>query len=159
SFYAALEAWPHPIARDYLRLILFSGLRRSEAAALRWDEIDFAARTIRLPAQRTKSRTALHLPLTSYVRDLLGARRSIGNADGWVFPASHSVSGHITNELETLKTVGKTCDIDISIHDLRRTYITVAESCDISPLALKALVNHSLGNGITENYVRITVDR
>jgi len=29
---------------------------------------------------------------------------------------------------------------------LRRTFIMLAESTDISPLALKALVNHALGN-------------
>jgi hypothetical protein len=42
---------------------------------------------------------------------------------------------------------------------LRRTFITVAESTDISPLALKALVNHSLGNDETSGYVQMTVER
>ena len=40
-----------------------------------------------------------------------------------------------------------------------RTYITVAESCDISPLALKALVNHSMGRDVTAGYVQISVER
>ena len=44
-------------------------------------------------------------------------------------------------------------------HDLRRTFITVAESSDISPIALKALVNHSLGKDVTSGYVVMTVDR
>ncbi len=46
------------------------------------------------------------------------------------------------------------------MHDLRRTFSTVAESSDISAIALKALVNHSLGRkDVTTNYVQITVDR
>jgi integrase len=49
--------------------------------------------------------------------------------------------------------------IRVSAHDLRRTYLTIAESADISPLALKALVNHSLGGGITERYVQIKTER
>ena len=44
-------------------------------------------------------------------------------------------------------------------HDLRRTYVTVAENTDISALALKALVNHSLGDDVTAGYVQMTVDR
>jgi len=42
---------------------------------------------------------------------------------------------------------------------LRRTFVTIAEGSDISPLALKALVNHALGNDVTSGYVRLTVDR
>ena len=49
--------------------------------------------------------------------------------------------------------------IVVSCHDLRRSFITVAESTDISPLALKALVNHAVGGDVTSNYVRLTVER
>ena len=35
----------------------------------------------------------------------------------------------------------------------------MAESSDISPLALKALVNHSLGDDVTSGYIQMTVDR
>jgi len=43
-------------------------------------------------------------------------------------------------------TFAKGTGITVSVHDLRRTFIMLAESTDISPLALKALVNHALGN-------------
>jgi hypothetical protein len=43
--------------------------------------------------------------------------------------------------------------------DLRRTFITVAESADISPIALKCLVNHAIGGDITLGYLQITVER
>ena len=51
------------------------------------------------------------------------------------------------------------CGIEISAHDLRRTFITIAESADISPLALKALVNHALGSDVTSGYVQMTTER
>jgi integrase len=38
-FFAAVSRLPNPTARDYLLLLLFTGLRRSEAACLRWDDI------------------------------------------------------------------------------------------------------------------------
>ena len=45
---------PNPVARDYILLMLLTGLRRREAASLRWDDVDFASGVIRLPAARTK---------------------------------------------------------------------------------------------------------
>ncbi len=158
GFYAAVEALPNPIARDYLKLLLFTGLRRNEGAGLRWSEVDFSERVIRLPGARTKSGAALDLPLTGFVRDILVARRSLGNTGAFVFMGRGSV-GHFTSGLEAVKVAARAAGIELTVHDLRRTFVTTAEACDISPMALKALVNHSLGNGITENYVRMNVER
>jgi integrase len=55
--------------------------------------------------------------------------------------------------------VAAATNIRVSVHDLRRTYITVAESTDMSVLALKALVNHSLGKDVTVGYIQMTAER
>lgn len=158
KFYAAVEALPNTIARDYLKLLLFTGLRRTEAATLRWGDIDFAQRVIRLPASRTKAGRKLDLPMTDVVRDMLVARRSLGKDGDFVFP-SDSKNGHIAEPKFPLTEVAIACGVRVSAHDLRRTFITIAESADISPLALKALVNHSLGNDVTAGYVQMTAER
>ena len=49
--------------------------------------------------------------------------------------------------------------MQVSPHDLRRSFITVAELLDLSETALKALVNHSLGNDVTSNYVQLSIER
>ena len=59
----------------------------------------------------------------------------------------------------TFKQIAEASGINVSAHDLRRTFITVAESCDISPLALKALVNHGTGGDVTAGYVVMVTDR
>jgi hypothetical protein len=41
----------------------------------------------------------------------------------------------------------------VTRQDLQRIFVTVAESCGIPLLALKGLVNHSLGTDVTEGYV------
>ena len=88
AFYAAVDSLTNRTAADYLKLLLFTGLRRQEAAALRWQEIDFATRVIRLPPSRTKANRRLDLPMSSFVRDLLVARRALGREEGgWVFGA------------------------------------------------------------------------
>ena len=155
KFYAAVCALPNPVARDYLLLVLFTGLRLSEARSLRWDDIDLKGRVIRVPAARTKAGRKLDLPMSDFVRDLLVARRAIGNA-GFVFPGP---AGHLVDIHYPLALVAAATGIQVSTHDLRRTFITVAESADISPLALKALVNHSMGSDVTAGYVQISVER
>jgi integrase len=158
-FYKAVDALPNRTHRDYLLLLLFTGLRRGEAAALRWDEeIDFPERIIRLPARRTKSGRKLDLPMTDFVRDLLITRRALGRDGPFVFPAD-SRSGHLAEPKFPLALVAETTGIAVSAHDLRRTFVTVAEGTDISPLALKALVNHALGGDVTAGYVQMTIDR
>jgi integrase len=152
-FYAAVDALPNRTAADYLKLLLFTGLRRREAAGLRWEEIDFATRVIRLPATRTKAGRKLDLPMSDYVRDLLVARRALGNDDGWVFGAD-SRSGHIEEPKFALALIAKATGIAISAHDLRRTFITVATNAGIYGMTRKALVNHAVGKGdVTDNYV------
>jgi integrase len=86
-------------------------MRGGEAAALRWEEVDFGLRVIRLPAKRTKAGRKLELPMTDIVRDRLVARQSIGrDASGFVFPAN-SRSGHIEEPRFALRLVKEATNI------------------------------------------------
>jgi integrase len=156
-FYKAVTELPNPTHRDFLLLLLFTGMRNSEAASLRWDDVDFKGKVIRVPAIRTKTGTKLDLPMSDFVHSLLVIRRAMGREE-FIF-AADSESGYLHNIRYSRDIIAKATGIDVSAHDLRRTFLTVAESCDISPLALKALVNHSVGRGVTEGYIQMTVER
>jgi integrase len=152
EFYAAIMGLENAVARDYLRVLLFSGLRRREAAGLIWADVDFAAGVIRIPASATKADRALNVPMTDVLRDIFVARRTIG-LTRHVFPAN-SRSGHLEEPKGFLDQIAAQTGIVVSCHDLRRVFATCAESSDISPLALKGLLNHSLGdNDVTAGYV------
>lgn len=157
KFYQAICALPNAVASDYLKLLLFTGMRRTEAATLRWDDIDLVEGVIRLPAKSTKSKRKLDLPMSDFVRDLLIARRTLGDA-GFVFPGP-ARSGHIGDPVFPLRAVAKSSGVTVCAHDLRRTFLTVAEACDIPHLAMKAMVNHSMGNDVTAGYVQMSVER
>ncbi len=158
KFYAAVMDLPSAIARDYLLLLLFTGFRRTEAASLRWDDLDFTDRTIRVPGKRTKSGQKLDLPMTDLVHDLLVRRGAVGR-EQYVFP-SDSKAGYIAEPRFPLQQVAVTTGIQIAPHDLRRTFIDVAEGTpNISAYALKALVNHALGNDVTAGYMAMTAER
>ena len=157
SLFAAIQELP-PMLKDVILLLPFTGMRRREGAGLRWSEVDFARCIISLPAARIKTRKPLDIPMSDFVHDLLVARRQLG--DGlFVFP-SYGKSGHLEHVGAAVKVLRERTGIEFSVHDLRRTYATIGESCDISWFALKGLLNHSVSSSdVTGTYVRLTVER
>lgn len=158
KFYDAVGTLDNKVAADYLRLVLFTGLRRGEAASLQWSYVDFDQRVLRLPASITKGKRDFHLPMSDYVHGLLKTRREAAGNAKWIFPAN-SKSGHIEELKFHLKQVADVCGVQVSPHDLRRSFLTVAESVDLSQMSLKALANHSMNDDVTSNYVQISIDR
>jgi integrase len=144
-----------PLGRDYLTVALFTGMRRREVAALRWSEIDFGQRLIRLPAHRAKSGRPIDLPMSDVVHSILVARRALG--DGvFVFPAAYGRNGYIQTARAWTDAVTAKTGIEFTLHDLRRTFASTAEACDLPWTVLKALLNHSLPKGTTESYIKMT---
>lgn len=156
AWWKAVHAEENDTCRDYLLLVLLTGLRRNEAAGLRWQDIDFNDRTLTIP--ETKNGEALTLPLSDYLFDLLYERaRRYGNYE-FVFPGSGQ-SGHLQEPKKAVKRVKERSGVNFTIHDLRRTFITIAESLDISMYALKRLINHKITNDITGGYIVVDVER
>lgn len=60
---------------EYLLFLLFTGLRRQEAAILKWSDIDLNDWFLTLTD--TKNREPLTLPLTEFIFDLLRSRKAI----------------------------------------------------------------------------------
>jgi integrase len=150
AFYAELRQLPHPVQRDYLTFLMFTGMRRTEAARLKWTDVDLVKRMIHVPAENTKTNSAFDLPMSDVVHDLLVARRALGNS-GHVFPGK-SEGRYIIGTTAPLRAVAKATGVQVSAHDLRRTYATVAEDADVSWLAMKALLNHSIKGDVTAKH-------
>jgi integrase len=143
------------LVSDYLLLLLFTGLRRNEAATLRFDNIDFMDRTLTIPD--TKNGEPLTLPLSDFLVELL-ERRAKETKGGFVFPGSGK-HGHLIEPKRHVQRVIKQSGVPFMLHDLRRTFITVAESLDLSYYAIKRLVNHKISGDVTAGYVVADVGR
>jgi integrase len=144
------------IGRDYLLLVLLTGLRRREAAALKWIDVDLdKART--LTVRDTKNGRDHVLPLSTQLLDLLIRRRAA--TDGaFVFPGRKV--GTCLVEPKTLTVaVARACKVHTSVHDLRRTFATTAERLDISSYAVKRLLNHLSGSDVTAGYIVTDIER
>jgi integrase len=156
QFYQAVLRLESPVQRDYLLFVLFTGSRRQSAAGLRWDAVDLTERTVTVASKRGGE--SFKLPVSSFVVTLLRQRRREFGDTEHVFPAN-SATGHISEPKHPLSLVAEETGIEVSVHDLRRDYITAAESTDVSVMAIKMLVDHSLGRDVTGGYTVMTTAR
>jgi integrase len=141
--------------RDYLLLILFTGLRRQEAAKLKWENIDFNSKTLTI--NDTKNSQQHILPLSGFLYELLERRKACA-INEYVFCGTGK-GGYIIEPRKQMAKVIKATGINFTVHDLRRTFITIAESLDIPVYALKRLLNHKMSSDVTAGYVVMDVER
>jgi integrase len=98
------------------------------------------------------------LPLTNYIRDLL-KRRIDASQNAYVFPGGGK-AGYLIEPRKHMAKVIENTGIQFTVHDLRRTFITIAESLDIPAYALKRLLNHKMDNSdVTAGYIVTDVER
>ena len=132
-----------------------TGLRRGEASSLRWSDIDFNDKTFTI--HKTKNGDPLTLPLGEYTLSMLeDRRRRYGNYD-YIFPGPGKF-GYLAEPKKGIYKVIQNTGIQFTCHDLRRTFITIAESLEISSYALKRLVNHRV-HDVTAGYIIFNVER
>ena len=149
TWLAAIGQVPNDAQRDYAYLVLFTGLRRNEAATIEWRNVDLENKTLHIPI--TKNKRTLDIPLSDFLYSLLAARKERSGNNPYVFPAT-SKSGHIEEPGYALDWAAKECGVSVSVHDLRRTFITIAEACDVPHYVFKALVNHSVSGDVTGSH-------
>jgi integrase len=155
AWYEGVMQLKNETLRDYLIFMLFTGLRRQEAARLKWSDIDLKAKTLSI--KDTKNKQAHSLPLTNFLYDLLFKRQSTPNSS-YVFPGTGK-GGYIVEPRKQTAKVIEHSGVNFTVHDLRRTFITVAESLDISAYAVKRLVNHKMTSDVTAGYIVSDVER
>ena len=153
-WYAAVLAEDES-ARDFLLVAILTGMRRSEVAGLEWANIDLDGRT--LTVAKTKNGDALILPLSTPLFDILLARRDNNPEATFVFPGV-GVTGHLVEMKSFVARVVRASGVQFGLHDLRRTYATIAEGLDVSYLSIKYLLNHRCTD-ITGRYVILNVER
>lgn len=157
-----LPNWWHAVmaepeySRDFLLTALFTGMRRGELMKLRWENLNLEAQTLHLP--NTKNGDPLDLPLSDFLSELLVSRKDQSTSSPWVFPGPGK-TGHLVETKKFLLRVSAGSGVDFTLHDLRRTFITIAESLDVPHYALKRLLNHRTNGDVTGGYIVVNVER
>lgn len=142
---------------DWLQLLMLTGLRRSEGLTLKWQDVDLANRLF--VVRDTKNGEDHYLPLSDHLLDMLKARKAIA-AEGAEFVfSSYGQHGHLVDPRKPLERVIQSSGVKFMPHDLRRTFITIAESLDVPAFALRRLLNHKMRQDMTAHYLMPEVER
>jgi site-specific recombinase XerD len=137
-----------PLAVAALRLIALTGLRREEACALKWSEIDAAGSCLRLESSKTGRSTR---PIGKPARDILQALPRLSQR--WVFPnRSETGSAELKGSIaELFDAAGLS---DARSHDLRRTFGSIAADEGYSDATIAELLGHARRGVTHRHYIR-----
>jgi len=140
--------------RDYLILLLFTGLRPSEGINLKWSNIDLKNELLTI--QDTKNREDHTLPLTQHIIDLLEARK-VESEGGYIFPG-YDPDKALVSPNRQVKKVIKDSGVQFLLHDLRRTFATYADSLGIQHNTIKRLMNHKNNDVTSTHYIHQSIE-
>jgi len=140
---------------DYLVFILFTGLRQSEASGLLWDDVNFENNFFTV--KDTKNHSDHTLPLTNFTKQLLINRKQL-NKGKYVFNGKNNDTA-IVNPYKQIKKVREISGIEFTMHDLRRTFGTIADSLEIQHHIIKRLMNHTINDVTIKHYVQPSIER
>lgn len=154
QIYAALEVWKgHSFKavrnRALLAVLVYAGLRRSEAAALKWSDIDFENGIITV--RHGKGDKRREIPFLGEIEDFLKEWQVASLWRSFVFCALQkgdklAEDAPMTTKAiyEVLRQTGDAIGIDfLAPHDMRRTLITNALNAGASVADMQFVAGHS----------------
>ncbi len=143
--------------RDLLIFLLLTGTRRDEARTIKRKHINLRRGVFSL--KDTKNREVVELPMSDYLKDMISRRMQLIQGE-YIFEGLNPEKP-IVSFKRPLEYLRDEHQLQCTMHDLRRTFVTIAESLDISGYTIKRLVNHKLDsdNDVTAGYMIIDIDR
>lgn len=156
AFFKAVDEEPSEDMRDYVLLSLCTGARRGNVLAMRWADIDFAAREWRIP--ETKNGRPLIVPLEDQELAILRRRRTTTKGP-WVLPGRNgSATGHLHNPAKGWQRILDRAGIeDFRLHDLRRTLGSMMADTGASLHVIGKTLGHK-SQAATLVYARLSLD-
>ena len=136
---------------------MLTGQRRDEIGSLRWSEINFSNRVIKLDGARTKNGRTHLIPLSA---DSLAMLESITQLDDREFVFGQGQGG-FAGWSKGKAALDQACGVKgWTLHDLRRTAATRMAESGVLPHVIEAVLNHVSGHksGVAGIYNRSTYE-
>lgn len=170
AWFSAVRALHNPVQSAYLQGLLITGARREELAALRWDDVDFQWRSLRIADKIESSRV---IPLTPYLASLLfdlkhrneapPSKRRLQRLEErgqkwepspWVFHSLNADKGRIAEPRYAHNQAIAAASLPhVTLHGLRRSFGTLSEWCEV-PVGVVAQIQGHKPSALAEKHYR-----
>jgi integrase len=144
--------WCHVGGGDYgdiIRLLILTGQRREEIAAMLWSELDIEKSLWRIGGDRTKNGLPHDVPLSVEAMRILD-RRTKQNDRDLIFGTRGPFSGWSNSKTSLdarVQTARQASALDPwRVHDIRRTVATRCADLGVMPHVVEAMLNHISGH-------------
>jgi integrase len=158
AWYKAVDEIENKTVRDYLLLLLFTGVRRREGSSLKWTDIDFKSQTLTIRRTQAKNHRDHVLPICDFLFSILQARYENRGGSPYIFPGRGNKS-HVTDFRFWQLQVREKTGCKFMIHDLRRTFLSCAERLELPYYVLKRLANHTVSSDTLVPYIVVSIER
>lgn len=135
---------------DIVLFLILTGCRWSEAAELTWDHVNLDDGTWHITDP--KNHNEVTFPISAPLLAILNDRPRTKDSP-YVFASRVKDSGFLKNAKPTMQLVSGIASMNLTPHDMRRTFIAIGQACKIEMWKLKLLTNHiSKGDVMLDNY-------
>ena len=146
-----------PLWQDFFALCLWTGARRGNVQAMRWEHIDLKADLWKIPGTEFKNGEPFTCVLSEPALEIVNRRKAENESSKYVFP-SRSKTGHVVEPRKPWQSILKRAKLeDVRLHDLRRTL----GSWQAASGASLQVIGKSLGHrnqATTAIYSRLNLD-
>jgi integrase len=155
QFLSRLDAYDgDPTTKAALQLLVLTAVRPGELRGARWDEIDTAAATWRIPAERMKMRTEHIVPLSSQSLAVIETMRSLTGDDSLVFPSPYYPGKQLSENTMNSALARMGYKGIATAHGFRSLFSTVANEYGHDPDHIERQLAHIEANKVRAAYHR-----
>ncbi len=152
-----LSAASKPVSALAIKLLLATGMRRSECLQLEWRSIDFNGCFAKLEMETTKCKRARNVILNpSAIAILKELERYKVPGNPYIFPGENG--SHLTTVRKTFESSKKAAGIEnFRLHDCRHTFCSILATSGASLYMIQKLVGHR-STAMTQRYSHLNED-
>ena len=128
--------------------------RPSEAAAAKWEEIDFNNKLWIIPAERMKMNREHKIPLTDQTLKLLELMKPVSGHREYIFPADRNPRTHINSQTANMAIKRMGLKGELVAHGMRALASTILNDKGFDPDLIETALAHVEKNEVRRAYNR-----
>ncbi|MFC1832921.1 tyrosine-type recombinase/integrase [Thermodesulfobacteriota bacterium] len=146
------------VSRSVVRAIYvlaLTGTRKAEILKLKKADIQLQSKIPHIIIEDTKNREAHHIPITDNLLAVIHEALQDNPSSEWLFPQRTNPDKPLNNPNKAVSIYLMSSlhvGVSYTLHDFRRTFISVADEIGIDHSWIKQLVNHKTGD-VTAGYI------